>query len=127
MAQTAHLVDHIIPNVPVRQRNGCCSYPSPCACRALLTRLPGAATPAAGLIVVPWIRGVRRIAVDQVPATSARARRLLQAEMGSRNLPTASLAHVAIDVIRIVGARENNLRNVSVDIPKKQITVFTGV
>ena len=75
----------------------------------------------------PWIRGVRRIAVDQVPATSARARRLLQAEMGSRNLPTASLAHVAIDVIRIVGARENNLRNVSVDIPKKQITVFTGV
>ena len=31
------------------------------------------------------------------------------------------------DVIRIVGARENNLRNVSVDIPKKRITVFTGV
>ncbi|KQV89701.1 daunorubicin resistance protein DrrC [Pelomonas sp. Root1237] len=31
------------------------------------------------------------------------------------------------DFIRIVGARENNLRNVSVDIPKKHITVFTGV
>ena len=31
------------------------------------------------------------------------------------------------EVIRIVGARENNLQNVSVDIPKKRITVFTGV
>ncbi|KQY86780.1 excinuclease ABC subunit UvrA [Pelomonas sp. Root1444] len=31
------------------------------------------------------------------------------------------------DVIRVVGARENNLRNISVDIPKKRITVFTGV
>jgi excinuclease UvrABC ATPase subunit len=29
--------------------------------------------------------------------------------------------------IRIRGARENNLKNVSVDIPKRQITVFTGV
>ncbi|GAB3328195.1 excinuclease ABC subunit UvrA [Larkinella ripae] len=29
--------------------------------------------------------------------------------------------------IRIVGARENNLKNVSLDIPKKVITVFTGV
>lgn len=32
-----------------------------------------------------------------------------------------------MDVIRIVGARDNNLRNVSVDVPKKRITVFTGV
>ncbi|KQV48819.1 daunorubicin resistance protein DrrC [Pelomonas sp. Root1217] len=31
------------------------------------------------------------------------------------------------DFIHVVGARENNLRNVSVDIPKKRITVFTGV
>ena len=29
--------------------------------------------------------------------------------------------------IRIIGAVENNLKNVSVDIPKKKITVFTGV
>ena len=29
--------------------------------------------------------------------------------------------------IRIRGARENNLKNVSLDIPKRQITVFTGV
>ncbi len=31
------------------------------------------------------------------------------------------------DVIHVVGARENNLKNVTVSIPKKQITVFTGV
>ncbi|MDI5979742.1 excinuclease ABC subunit UvrA [Amycolatopsis magusensis] len=31
------------------------------------------------------------------------------------------------DHIRITGARENNLKNVSLDIPKRQITVFTGV
>ena len=29
--------------------------------------------------------------------------------------------------IRVVGARENNLKNVSVDIPKRRMTVFTGV
>ncbi|AXB42628.1 ATP-binding cassette domain-containing protein [Amycolatopsis albispora] len=32
-----------------------------------------------------------------------------------------------IDHIRITGARENNLKNVSLSIPKRQITVFTGV
>ncbi len=31
------------------------------------------------------------------------------------------------DTIRVVGARENNLRDVSVDIPKRRLTVFTGV
>ena len=31
------------------------------------------------------------------------------------------------DVIRIHGARENNLKNVSVEIPKRRLTVFTGV
>ncbi|MGO3041569.1 MAG: excinuclease ABC subunit UvrA, partial [Ancrocorticia populi] len=30
-------------------------------------------------------------------------------------------------VIRVRGARENNLKNVDVDIPKRQLTVFTGV
>ncbi len=30
-------------------------------------------------------------------------------------------------VIRVRGARENNLRNVSLDIPRRKITVFTGV
>ncbi len=31
------------------------------------------------------------------------------------------------EFIRIVGARENNLKNVSLTIPKRKITVFTGV
>ena len=31
------------------------------------------------------------------------------------------------DVIRVHGARENNLRSVSVDLPKRRLTVFTGV
>lgn len=31
------------------------------------------------------------------------------------------------DLIRVQGARENNLRDVSVDLPKRRLTVFTGV
>jgi excinuclease UvrABC ATPase subunit len=40
-----------------------------------------------------------------------------------------SAAHVADshELIRVVGARENNLKNISVDIPKRRLTVFTGV
>ncbi len=33
----------------------------------------------------------------------------------------------AHDRIRVQGARENNLKNVSVDLPKRRLTVFTGV
>src|SRR5689334_23845960 len=31
------------------------------------------------------------------------------------------------DLIRVVGANENNLKNVSVDLPKRRLTVFTGI
>ncbi len=31
------------------------------------------------------------------------------------------------DTIRVTGARENNLKNVSVELPKRRLTVFTGV
>jgi excinuclease UvrABC ATPase subunit len=31
------------------------------------------------------------------------------------------------DVIRVLGARENNLNDVSVELPKRRLTVFTGV
>ncbi|MDN4598237.1 excinuclease ABC subunit UvrA [Leifsonia virtsii] len=31
------------------------------------------------------------------------------------------------DLIRVEGARENNLKNVSVELPKRRLTVFTGV
>ena len=33
----------------------------------------------------------------------------------------------AHDVIRVRGARENNLQNVDLDVPKRRLTVFTGV
>src|SRR5216684_8821538 len=31
------------------------------------------------------------------------------------------------DLIGVVGARENNLKDISVEIPKRRLTVFTGV
>jgi len=31
------------------------------------------------------------------------------------------------DYIEVIGARNNNLKNVSVKIPKHKITVFTGL
>ena len=31
------------------------------------------------------------------------------------------------DLIRVVGARENNLRDISIELPKRRLTVFTGV
>ncbi|HWC22496.1 MAG TPA: excinuclease ABC subunit UvrA [Flexivirga sp.] len=44
------------------------------------------------------------------------------------SLPAAVLPRAdAHDVIRVLGARENNLRNVSVELPKRRLTVFTGV
>ncbi|GAA1307523.1 excinuclease ABC subunit A [Planotetraspora silvatica] len=41
----------------------------------------------------------------------------------------SSAPHVADshDLIRVHGARENNLKDVSVEIPKRRLTVFTGV
>ncbi|WP_030257070.1 MULTISPECIES: ATP-binding cassette domain-containing protein [Streptomyces] len=39
-------------------------------------------------------------------------------------VPHAADSH---DLIRVHGARENNLKDVSVDIPKRRLTVFTGV
>ncbi|MEU8185316.1 excinuclease ABC subunit UvrA [Micromonospora sp. NPDC049044] len=43
--------------------------------------------------------------------------------------PQPSAPHVADshDLIRVQGARVNNLRDVSVEIPKRRLTVFTGV
>ncbi|MFE4356596.1 ATP-binding cassette domain-containing protein [Kitasatospora sp. NPDC056800] len=42
---------------------------------------------------------------------------------------TDAQPHVADshDLIRVHGARENNLKDVSIDIPKRRLTVFTGV
>ncbi|MET9497093.1 excinuclease ABC subunit UvrA [Streptomyces sp. NPDC006552] len=42
---------------------------------------------------------------------------------------TAAERHIADshDLIRVYGARENNLKDVSVELPKRRLTVFTGV
>ncbi len=43
--------------------------------------------------------------------------------------PATTSPHVADshDLIRVHGARVNNLRDVSVELPKRRLTVFTGV
>jgi excinuclease UvrABC ATPase subunit len=41
--------------------------------------------------------------------------------------PHAPHAADSHDLIRVQGARENNLKDVSVEIPKRRLTVFTGV
>ncbi len=49
--------------------------------------------------------------------------------MANRTDPQSSAPHVADshDLIRVHGARENNLKDVSIGIPKRRLTVFTGV
>jgi len=42
-------------------------------------------------------------------------------------MPTTAHPADSHDRIRVVGARENNLQGVDVDIPKRRLTVFTGV
>ncbi|MFE1248670.1 ATP-binding cassette domain-containing protein [Streptomyces sp. NPDC058735] len=41
--------------------------------------------------------------------------------------PTGPHVADSHDVIRVHGARENNLKDVSIEIPKRRLTVFTGV
>lgn len=43
---------------------------------------------------------------------------------GRGDAPQAADSH---DLIRVVGARQNNLKDVSVELPKRRLTVFTGV
>jgi excinuclease ABC A subunit len=49
--------------------------------------------------------------------------------MATRTKTQSPEPHVADshDMIRVHGARENNLRDVSIEIPKRRLTVFTGV
>jgi excinuclease UvrABC ATPase subunit len=49
--------------------------------------------------------------------------------MATSKGPKPSATHVADshDLIRVHGARENNLKDVSVELPKRRLTVFTGV
>ena len=49
--------------------------------------------------------------------------------IATRTDARSSALHVADrhDLIRVQGARENNLKDVSLEIPKRRLTVFTGV
>src|SRR6185503_11754607 len=57
-------------------------------------------------------------------AKAARARR--RAHLNVRE-PTRAAPTDAWGAIEVRGARENNLRDISLDIPKRRLTVFTGV
>ena len=47
--------------------------------------------------------------------------------MSVQTQPTTGHTADSHDVIRVVGARQNNLKDVSVELPKRRLTVFTGV
>jgi excinuclease UvrABC ATPase subunit len=49
--------------------------------------------------------------------------------MAVKTDPPSPARHIADsqDLIRVHGARENNLKDISVEIPKRRLTVFTGV
>ncbi len=51
----------------------------------------------------------------------------MSAERKPEVQPCVTHAADSHDLIRVQGARENNLKDVSVDIPKRRLTVFTGV
>ncbi|MBJ7349707.1 MAG: excinuclease ABC subunit UvrA, partial [Rhodococcus sp.] len=49
--------------------------------------------------------------------------------MATTKVTQKSAAHAADshDLIRVQGARQNNLADISVELPKRRLTVFTGV
>ena len=68
----------------------------------------------------PHLRGALSRAVDRVPITEPMSTATDDADARTH----AADSH---DLIRVHGARENNLKDVSVEIPKRRLTVFTGV
>ena len=51
------------------------------------------------------------------------------AKRTAKKPPSSAAPHAADshELIRVVGARVNNLKDVSVEIPKRRLTAFTGV
>src|SRR3954469_4933546 len=62
------------------------------------------------------LRGMETMSTATATATAA-------ASAGSRGSHPADVH----DTIRVQGARENNLKDVTVELPKRRLTVFTGV
>ncbi|GAB3797241.1 hypothetical protein GCM10028798_08210 [Humibacter antri] len=61
-----------------------------------------------------------------VTSSSASAQASGSAQEPDAEQPAAAAADIH-DTIRVHGARENNLKNVDVELPKRKLTVFTGV
>lgn len=59
--------------------------------------------------------------MDQIESDSMNAKNSFEPAQSSSNIADAH------DLIKVRGARVNNLQNVSVEIPKRRLTVFTGV
>ncbi|MGW0677241.1 ATP-binding cassette domain-containing protein [Streptomyces sp. NPDC002767] len=64
---------------------------------------------------------------DEGVPRPAHGRDTVTARTGTDTRPPAPRAADSHDLIRVRGARENNLKNVHVEIPKRRLTVFTGV
>ncbi|MFJ2393790.1 ATP-binding cassette domain-containing protein [Streptomyces sp. NPDC087843] len=64
---------------------------------------------------------------DEGVPRPAHGRDTATAGTGTDTRPPAQRAADSHDLIRVHGARENNLKNVHVEIPKRRLTVFTGV
>src|ERR1700759_3718023 len=60
------------------------------------------------------------------PTTRTRPARKPAERAAGKPAPPAPAAD-RHDLIRVHGARENNLKNISVELPKRRLTVFTGV
>lgn len=52
---------------------------------------------------------------------------LIRMTMTTESIPSSVHLADRHDTIRVQGARENNLKNISVELPKRRLTVFTGV
>src|SRR5690606_27544729 len=57
---------------------------------------------------------------------SARENAMSRAKLARSASPVQHTADTH-DLIRVQGARENNLKNIDIAIPKRRLTVFTGV
>ena len=68
----------------------------------------------------------RKAPARKAPVRKASAARAPAAKAPGRRTPSPHVAD-SHDYIRVHGARENNLKDVSVEIPKRRLTVFTGV